>query len=91
MFMSTDPEVAAAAALAMRDRPDSVGDLASIDVPVLWIQGSHDKIMPPDAARATAGKIAGAQFVEIPGGHLSPLEHPAEANAALTEFLKPLK
>lgn len=90
MFAGTDPEIAAADALAMRDRPDATPDLATIDVPVLWIQGSGDQLMPPEAARATAEKIAGARFVEIPGGHLSPMEHPAEANAALTAFLKSL-
>jgi pimeloyl-ACP methyl ester carboxylesterase len=91
MFLGTDPEVAAADSLAMRDRPDSSGDLAKIDVPVLWIQGSDDQLMPPDAAQATAEQIPGATFVTIPGGHLSPMEHPAEANAAFTEFLKSMK
>ncbi len=91
MFLSTDTEVAAADLLAMRDRPDFTDDLTSYDVPLLWIHGSDDKLMPVDAARATAGKIANAQFAEIPGGHIAVLEHPSEANAALTEFLKPLK
>lgn len=91
MFLSTDPDVAAADLLAMRDRPDSTGDLATIHVPVLWIQGRDDQIMPVDAARAAAGKISGATFAEIAGGHMSPLEHPDEANAALTDFLKSLK
>jgi len=88
MFLAVPPEVAAQDALAMRDRPDSTADLGTIDVPVLWINGSNDALMPLDGARATAGKIAGARFVEIPGGHFSTMEHPAEANAALQEFFK---
>lgn len=88
IFLGVPTEVAAADALAMRDRPDSTGDLGGIDVPVLWIHGDDDQLMPADGARATAEKIPGARFVTIPGGHLSPMESPAEANAAMTEFFK---
>jgi len=89
MFLDTLPAVAAADALAMRDRPDSVADLAGITVPVLWLQGEEDALMPPDGARATAEKIPGAVFKTIPGGgHLSPMENPEAANAAIAEFLK---
>ncbi|MFN2642548.1 MAG: alpha/beta fold hydrolase [Actinomycetota bacterium] len=90
MVLSTDPDVAAAQSLAMRDRVDSTGDLGNIDVPTLWIHGKDDALMPPDAAEASAGKIPGAKFVAISGGHVSPLEHPDEANAALTDFFKSL-
>lgn len=89
MILSTAPEVAAADALAMRDRADSVADLPGIDVPVLWIHGDADALMPIDGARATAEKIPGARFVSIQGGgHVAPMEHPAAANTAMTEFLK---
>lgn len=88
IFLNSAPEVAAADALAMRDRPDSTGDLAGIDVPVLWIHGEEDKLMPVDGARATAGKIPGARFVTIPGaGHMAPMENPDAVNAAIREFL----
>jgi pimeloyl-ACP methyl ester carboxylesterase len=91
MFLSTPPEVAAADALAMRDRPDSTPDLAGIDVPVLWIQGEEDALMPVEGARATAEKIPGARFVSVPGGgHVAPMENPDAVNAAMTEFLKGL-
>jgi pimeloyl-ACP methyl ester carboxylesterase len=91
-FERTAPEVAAADALAMRDRADSTGDLANIDVPVLWLHGEEDVLMPLDGARATAEKIPGARFVSIPkAGHAAPGEN-AEAidavNAAIAEFLK---
>jgi pimeloyl-ACP methyl ester carboxylesterase len=88
MFLGTAPEVAAADALAMRDRPDYTPDLATIDVPVLWIHGEEDQIMPIDAARATAGKISGARVVPVPGaGHMAPFENPGVVNKAMTEFL----
>jgi pimeloyl-ACP methyl ester carboxylesterase len=89
MFMDTPPEVAAADALAMRDRADSTGDLANIDVPVLWLHGEEDQLMPLDGARASAEKIPGARFVSIPkGGHLAPRENPDAVNEAIRDFLK---
>jgi 3-oxoadipate enol-lactonase len=92
MFLNTAPEVAAADSLAMRDRPDSTGDLAGISVPVLWLHGEEDALFPIDGARASAGKISGARFVSIPrGGHVSTMENPQDANAAITDFLKDIK
>lgn len=91
MFLDTPPEVAAADALAMRDRPDSTADLAGIAVPTLWLHGEEDALMPLEGARATAARIPGSTFVPIPkGGHMSPLENPEAANEALAGFLKPL-
>jgi pimeloyl-ACP methyl ester carboxylesterase len=88
MFANTPPEVAAADSLAMRDRIDSTPDLASISVPVLWVHGEQDKIMPIDAARATAERIPGAQFVAIPGaGHIANMENPKAVNDAIAAFL----
>jgi pimeloyl-ACP methyl ester carboxylesterase len=88
MFIGVPTEVAAADALAMRDRPDSTDDLSNIDVPVLWLAGADDVLIPPDVGRGAADKIAGARFETIPGGHMAPMEHPNEANALLTEFFK---
>jgi pimeloyl-ACP methyl ester carboxylesterase len=92
MFLNTAPEVAAADSLAMRDRPDSSPDLPGITVPVLWMHGEEDGLMPIDGARASAEKIPGARFVSIPGGgHVSPMENPKAFNDAVAEFLKELK
>jgi 3-oxoadipate enol-lactonase len=89
MFLAQPPAVIAADALAMRDRPDSTPDLAGIDVPVLWLHGEDDQLMPIDGARSTAEKIPGATFVGIPGGgHMAPMENPKAANDALSAFLK---
>jgi len=89
LFLAQSPAVIAADALAMRDRPDSTPDLAGIDVPVLWVHGEEDQLMPVDGARATCEKIAGATFAAIPkGGHMSPMENAAAANEAIAGFLK---
>ncbi len=88
MFLAQDPAVIAADALAMRDRPDSTPDLAGITVPVLWVHGEEDQLMPIDGARATAEKIPGAKFAGIPhGGHMAPMENPQATNDAILEFL----
>ena len=89
MMLGTAPEVAAADALAMRDRADSTADLPNITVPVLWLHGEEDALMPIEGARASAAKVPGAKFVSIPkGGHVSPMENPDATNAAIADFLK---
>ena len=91
MMLGTAPEVAAADALAMRDRADSTADLPNITVPVLWLHGEEDALMPIEGARASAAKVPGAKFVSIPkGGHVSPMENPEAVNAAIQEFLQSL-
>jgi pimeloyl-ACP methyl ester carboxylesterase len=88
IFLAQDPAVTAADALAMRDRPDSTPDLAGISVPVLWIHGEEDQLMPVDGARATTEKIPGAKLAAIPrGGHMAPMENPTATNEAIAEFL----
>ena len=88
-FLAQPAVVIAADALAMRDRPDSTPDLGGIDVPVLWVHGEEDQLMPIAGARATAEKIPGARFAAIPaGGHMAPMENAAAANEAIGAFLK---
>lgn len=88
MLDDTPPDTAAADLIAMRDRPDSTADLASIAVPTLVLHGDQDQLVPVDEARAMAGSIPGAQFSAVPGaGHLAPLEAPQDANVDLQLFL----
>ena len=73
--------------MAMAERPDSVGLLASITVPTLVIVGEDDGLTTPmDAARIAQG-IPGAKLVTIPdAGHISNLEQPALFNRAMEDF-----
>jgi pimeloyl-ACP methyl ester carboxylesterase len=88
MFQGMPAEVAAADAIAMRDRVDSAADARSIDVPVLWIHAEQDQLMPVENARATAEEIPAARFVSVPdAGHLAPMENPKVVNDAMAEFL----
>lgn len=76
---------------AMRDRPDSTPQLATIDVPTLVVVGAEDDVTPPAAARAMASAIPSATLTTIPGaGHLSPMEAPTAVTRVMAEFLEAL-
>lgn len=73
---------------AMKQRPDSTGDMAGIDVPTLIVVGENDGVTPPDLSRNMHEHIGGSTLVVIPeAGHLSNLEAPEAFNGALAEFL----
>jgi YbgC/YbaW family acyl-CoA thioester hydrolase len=74
---------------ALRDRPDSMPLLPMLGgIPVLIIAGAEDHITPKEHAQAMADAIPGARLVVLPGaGHLSPVEQPEAATAAVADFL----
>jgi len=79
-------------ALALAGRTDTTKGLASIKVPTLIVVGEHDKLTPPDAARAMQNKIAGSELQIIShAAHLSNLENSVEFNKQLVGFLYRLK
>jgi len=76
---------------AMKRRPDSTADLATIDVPTLVVVGEEDALSPPGVARDMCDALARGRLVRIPrAGHLSSLEDPDAFNAALRTFLEEL-
>jgi 3-oxoadipate enol-lactonase len=82
------PGAIAAAALGMAERPDSVPDLATIDVPTVVITGTLDRLIPPDVTAGIADGVAGAELLRIEGaGHLSNLEAPDAFDEALAGVL----
>lgn len=73
---------------ALRERDDLLARLQDIAVPALVLVGSEDTSLPPPRSRLLAGKLPGAQFVEIAeAGHLSALEQPAAVTTAMRAFL----
>ena len=89
VMRSTAPRAIAAAGRGMAERPDATGWLPRIACPTLVVVGELDAISPPEEMREIAEAIPGARLVEIGGsGHMSPLEKPAEVNAAILEFLE---
>ena len=66
---------------------DLSGGLADIEVPVLVVVGSRDRLTPPRYARAMAGALPQAQLVELPRcGHTPMLERRHEFSRLLDEF-----
>jgi pimeloyl-ACP methyl ester carboxylesterase len=75
--------------MAMAERPDSTGMLASIAVPTLVLCGEDDVLTTPADAERIAQGISGARLKTIPdAGHLSNMEQPALFNRAIEEFVK---
>jgi non-heme chloroperoxidase len=69
---------------------DFRGDLPKIDVPMLLVHGTADRILPYDAtAKRLPGLIENLQFVTVEGGpHNIAWTHSEEVNKALLDFLK---
>ena len=68
---------------------DFRADLAKIDVPVLVVHGTEDRILPFGAtAKRLPALVPGLKLVEVEGGpHNIGWTHPEEVNKALLEFL----
>ncbi|MDP8988252.1 MAG: alpha/beta hydrolase [Actinomycetota bacterium] len=91
-LMDNPPHGLVGALEAMKRRPDSVGDLATVDVPTLVLVGDQDAPSPPEVAQSMQQGIPGAELVVVPGaGHLSGLEAPEAFNAALVDFVSRLQ
>ncbi|MFE4369192.1 alpha/beta fold hydrolase [Streptomyces sp. NPDC056835] len=69
---------------------DFRGDLPGIDVPVLLIHGTADRILPyPNTAQRLPGLIKDLTFVTVDDGpHNVAWTHPEIVNPALLDFLK---
>jgi len=67
---------------------DRAAPIEQIAVPTLVITSDEDRLYTPALARDMAGRIPGAELVEIQGaGHLSNIEQPAQFNEAVAAFL----
>lgn len=88
MMASSTTEGIATAAMALRDRPDSMDTLATATVPALILVGRDDTVTTINDAHMMNQAIAGSRLVVIPdAAHLVNLEQPAEVDRALLNFL----
>ncbi len=72
----------------MAERPDSVADLKTIDVPTLIAIGEEDVLAKVADGELMRQHIAGSQLKVIPkAGHYAPWEQPEEAGTVLRQFL----
>jgi len=67
---------------------DASARLASIKTPTMVIAGRDDRLVPVENSRLVAARIPSAKLVELPGGHLFFVEHPAEFNRAVIDFVR---
>ncbi len=71
-----DPEGRARQAMAVGSSPSRETALKSLKVPTLVIHGDADRLIPPDAGRATASAIPGARLEIVEGmGHDYPPQY----------------
>lgn len=77
---------------ALRDRPDSTPLLPTLaDLPALILVGQDDRLTPPALSQAMVDRLSSARMIVVPGaGHLTPMEQPEVATAAVAEFLSAL-
>lgn len=67
---TTSEAVAAQQAEALFRWPGSFDRLPKIQCPTIVLTGSDDVVIPPENSRILAGRIPGAQLIEVPGaGH----------------------
>jgi pimeloyl-ACP methyl ester carboxylesterase len=77
---------------AIMGRPDSRGDLPRIGIPTLVGCGAQDALTPPALHDEMTALIPGARQVSFAGcGHLPTMEAPGPVQAALEDWLSPLR
>ena len=73
---------------AMAVRSDTFDVLSDLDLPVLVVVGEQDTITPGSDAHAMAACLSDVRLQRLAeAGHLSAMETPEQANAALRRFL----
>jgi len=80
------PEAVAQAAAAMRDRPDRQAVLQKLLVPVLWVVGKADPVIPLAASLAQLALAPDSTAHLLAVGHMGMFEAPARTLAAIETF-----
>ena len=87
MAMDLGPEVFERQSQALRNRPDSVPTLDTIDCPALVLCGDEDTLCPPKYHHLMAERIDGARLCIVENcGHLSSLEQPEVVTRELKQL-----
>lgn len=88
MMKKMSPEDVSLVQRGMAERPDSVGDLKTINVPTLIVIGEEDILSTPADGELMRQNIPGAQLRVIPkAGHYAPYEQPDTVGPILRQFL----
>ncbi len=86
MIEATSAEGYVSCCAALRDS-DLRDEIAGIRVPTLIISGSQDPAAPPADGKYLAGKIPGAEYLELDAAHLSNVEKASEFTSGVVRFL----
>jgi pimeloyl-ACP methyl ester carboxylesterase len=69
-------------------RVDVSAELARIRVPIVYLQASHDRLVPPSAAKQVARIAPQTKIVEIEGPHLLLQCAPKQCGQTIREFVR---
>jgi len=85
---AADPSAVAWYQRAMALRPDSLADLAEVDLPTLVVWGDQDALSDRAEQDRMVAAVSDASLVVVPGaGHLANVEVPEAVSAAIVQFL----
>lgn len=88
MMQKMSPKGISLVQRGMAERPDSVADLKTINVPTLIAIGEEDVLSTPADGELMHQHIAGSQFSLVPkAGHWAPWEQPSVIGLLLRQFL----
>jgi 3-oxoadipate enol-lactonase len=88
MMRKMSPQDVSLIQRGMAERPDSVADLKTINVPTLIVMGEEDVLSTVADGELMRQSIAGSQLKAIPkAGHYSPWEQPEAVGKILRQFL----
>ena len=89
LTMADAPQTANGAAAAPPPAtPTDIKPLVTKKVPVLFIVGEEDQLIPPAAIEAMHKEMPGSELAKVPGaGHSVYFEKPAEYNRLISHFL----
>jgi pimeloyl-ACP methyl ester carboxylesterase len=88
MMRKMSPQDVSLIQRGMAERPDSVGDLKTINVPTLIVMGEEDVLSTIADGELMRQSIAGSQLKVVPkAGHYSPWEQPEAVGKILRQFL----
>ena len=92
MMRKMSPEDVSMVQRGMAERPDSVADLKTINVPTLVVIGEEDILATPADGELMRQHISGSELKIIPkAGHYSPWEQPAAVGLLLRQFMDATK
>ena len=89
LIMQNKPKGIIGSLKGMAERPDALGWLATICVPVVVVAGGADNFVSLDRARTMAQLLGKAWLVELPGvGHMPMLDAPQATADALNPLIQ---